>query len=285
MSAFLDETGTLITVDHSNPLPVALVAGFTSLNDGELKTASYANPLPVTVVTTDYTEAELPDADDVAVGTEVFNTTYQVKVRSNGTSWMYLGIGTATLSALPLPTAVPSGTKFNITNLGTGSALFYSNGTYWLPVGEQLIAVDGAIATLTGTTNETVLATFAFPAKLASPKMVLSINSLWSNTNSSNNKTPRVRLGGISGTTYSNPVLTATAAYQTVTSIRSKNSVSSQVGMASPIAAVYSISGGNPVITSTIDMSASNTDIVITGQLADSSESLTLQAYSITLRG
>ena len=32
MSAFLDETGTLITVDHSNPLPVALVAGFTSLN-------------------------------------------------------------------------------------------------------------------------------------------------------------------------------------------------------------------------------------------------------------
>ena len=32
MSAFLDETGTLITVDHSNHLPVALVAGFTSLN-------------------------------------------------------------------------------------------------------------------------------------------------------------------------------------------------------------------------------------------------------------
>ena len=37
MSAFLDETGTLITVGHSNPLPVALVAGFTSLNDGEFK--------------------------------------------------------------------------------------------------------------------------------------------------------------------------------------------------------------------------------------------------------
>lgn len=31
MSAFLDETGVLITVDHSNPLPVALVNGFTSL--------------------------------------------------------------------------------------------------------------------------------------------------------------------------------------------------------------------------------------------------------------
>jgi len=37
MSAFLDETGTLITV-------------------------SEVNPLPVTIVTTDYTEAELPDA-------------------------------------------------------------------------------------------------------------------------------------------------------------------------------------------------------------------------------
>ena len=29
MSAFLDETGVLITVDHSNQLPVALVNGFT----------------------------------------------------------------------------------------------------------------------------------------------------------------------------------------------------------------------------------------------------------------
>ena len=33
MSAFLDETGTLITVDHSNPLPVNIV--------------SSSNPLPV----------------------------------------------------------------------------------------------------------------------------------------------------------------------------------------------------------------------------------------------
>lgn len=190
-----------------------------------------------------------------------------------------------TVADLPLATAASKNTFYRITDLGTGSALFYSNGTYWLPCGEQLIAVNGAIVALTGTTNETALATFAFPAKLASPKMVLSINSLWSNTNSGNNKTPRVRLGGISGTTYTNPVLTTSAAYQTVTSIRSKNSVSSQVGMASPIIAVYSGSGVNPVVTSTIDMSASNTDIVITGQLADSSESLTLQAYSITLRG
>lgn len=232
-----------------------------------------------------YADNNLPLASSVDINTEIFNTTYQVKMRSNGTSWVYLGIATATLSALPLPTAVPSGTKFNITDLGTGSALFYSNGSYWLPVGEQLLKASNVSSGVTGVTDETVLATFAFPAKLASPKMVLSINSLWSSTNSSNNKTPRVRLGGISGTTYANPVLTTTAAYQTVTSIRSKNSVSSQVGMASPIIAVYSISGANPVITSTIDMSASNTDIVITGQLADSSESLTLQAYSITLRG
>ena len=29
MSAFLDETGTLITVDHSNPLPVAKTDGLS----------------------------------------------------------------------------------------------------------------------------------------------------------------------------------------------------------------------------------------------------------------
>jgi len=40
MSAFLDETGTLITVDHSNPLPV----GGKSVQ----KSASFARPVDTT---------------------------------------------------------------------------------------------------------------------------------------------------------------------------------------------------------------------------------------------
>jgi hypothetical protein len=39
MSAFLDETGTLVTVDHDNPLPVAQTVGGTEV--------SSSNPLPV----------------------------------------------------------------------------------------------------------------------------------------------------------------------------------------------------------------------------------------------
>ena len=50
MSAFLDETGTLITVSSSNPLPVAQTVGGTEV--------SSSNPLPTTIA----------DGDDVAIG-------------------------------------------------------------------------------------------------------------------------------------------------------------------------------------------------------------------------
>ena len=232
----------------------------------------------------DYTEAELPDADDVAVGTEVFNTTYQVKVRSNGTSWMYLGIGTATLSALPLPTAVPSGTKFNITDLGTGSAVFMSNGSHWLPVGEVLLFVDPVGTTLTATTTETVLTTFTLNKKLASPKMTIVVNSVWSMNNSANIKIPRVRFGGVTGAEYVNPLIASNSSFQSECLIRFKNALNSQVGMASTQWPAYS-AGGGATVASSLDMSVNNADIVLTGQLANAADNLTLRAYTVTLRG
>lgn len=232
----------------------------------------------------DYTEAELPDADDVAVGTEVFNTTYQVKVRSNGTSWMYLGIGTATLSALPLPTDVPSGTKFNITNLGTGSAVFMSNGSHWLPVGEVLLFVDPVETTLTATTTETVFTTFTLNKKLASPKMTIVVNSVWSMNNSANIKTPRVRFGGVAGAEYVNPQIASNSSFQSECLIRFKNALNSQVGMASTQWSAYS-AGGGATVASSLDMSVNNADIVLTGQLTNAADNLTLRAYTVTLRG
>jgi len=107
MSAFLDETGTLITV-------------------------SEVNPLPVTIVTTDYTEAELPDAASVPSGTEVFNTTYQVKMRSNGTDWEWLGVGKSTWANKPA--IAPLGQIICITDIGENGILCRGNGTKWVRI-------------------------------------------------------------------------------------------------------------------------------------------------------
>lgn len=231
-----------------------------------------------------YTEAQMPLATAVSIGTEVFNTTYQVKMRSNGTSWEWLGIATATLSALPLPTAVPSGTRFSITDLGTGSAVFVSNGSHWLPVGEVLLFVDNVGATLTTVTTETVLSQFTLNKKLASPNMTIIVNSVWSMSGSTNLKTPRVRFGGLTGTEYVNTQIGSNSSFQSECLIRFRNALNSQTGMASTQWSSYNAAGG-AAVTSSLDMTVNDADIVLTGQLANAADNLTLRAYTVTLRG
>jgi len=268
MSAFLDERGTLITVDHSNPLPVALVAGFTSLNDGELKTASYANPLPVTVVTTDYTEAELPDADDVAVGTEVFNTTYQVKMRSNGTSWEWLGIGKSTW--VDKPAIAPLGQTICITDVGENGSLWRGNGTKWVRLNPIKI-FSLSVPVLTASTSVVTLATITIPAGLLGANGKLKIYPLWSTTNNANAKVLRLNIGG---------ALCSTMTSQSVPNnsglliIRNTNSESVQKCSSGLVAGIGSSFGS--IAVTTIDTTAATT-ITITGQLAVGGDTMTLE--------
>ena len=263
MSAFLDETGTLITVDHSNPLPVALVAGFTSLNDGELKTASYANPLPVTIVTTDYTEAELPDADDVADGTEVFNTTYQVKMRSNGTSWEWLGVGRSTW--VDKPAIAPLGQVICITDVGENGILCRGDGAKWIRMHQVNLYNLATPIVLTGTTLETTMLTFSIPASLMNKRGRLSFIVLLSLTNNANLKTLKVKFGG---QTLATVTSTSQAALGFNTWLLNLNSETAQ--------------RNSNAISFTIDTTIAN-DLVITGQLANSADTLTLIALSMEI--
>lgn len=143
-----------------------------------------------------------------------------------------------------------------------------------------LLAQTGvAVAALTGTTAETTLATVTVPAGMLGPNGALDILALWTFTNSANVKTLRVRLGGLLGTAFLETTQTATAAAQTTTRIFNRGSVASQVGF---VASVVS-GGGNStgaIVTSAIDTSAA-VSLVITGQLANAGESITLQDYSV----
>jgi len=170
-----------------------------------------------------------------------------------------------------------------VTDLGTGSAVFMSNGSHWLPVGEVLLFVDNVGATLTTVTTETVLSTFTLNKKLASPKMTIIVNSLWSMNNSANIKTPRVRFGGVTGTEYVNPQIGSNSSFHSECLIRFRNALNSQVGMASTQWSAYT--GAGVVVTSSLDMTVNDAEIVLAGQLANAADSLTLRACTITLRG
>ena len=81
MSAFLDETGTLITVDHSNPLPV----GGKSVQ----KSASFTRPADTTAYA-----AQLLVASGVTLnGTLAFSANAKIKtlIYRGSNTWTVLG--------------------------------------------------------------------------------------------------------------------------------------------------------------------------------------------------
>lgn len=145
-----------------------------------------------------------------------------------------------------------------------------------------LIAASAVAVALTGTTSETALATNSIKGRAMGPNGFLEVETTWSWTNSANNKTPRVRLGGIAGTAFQDAVATTTGhgAFRRI--VANRNSNSSQVGsFATSITNSYSVgSGGAP--TGSVN-TALDQDLVITGQLANSGETMTLEGYRIWL--
>lgn len=140
-------------------------------------------------------------------------------------------------------------------------------------VGQSAVAVSH-----TGSTSETALATVTIPAGAMGANGRLRILTTWSTTNDASNKTYRVRLGGIGGTAFTAAVSASLASMKLLTEIANRNAANSQVG--GP--ANYSGLGGSgaAVVTAAIN-TASAQDIVITGELADSADTITLESYCI----
>ena len=112
MSAFLDETGTLITVSPSNPLPV-VSAGGTGISVGGTAVSS-SNPLPITKISDATATATVGSTTITTGGTSqvVFTAKtrkgYWVKNTSSADLNINRGGGTATSSNF----AIPAGAYF-----------------------------------------------------------------------------------------------------------------------------------------------------------------------------
>jgi hypothetical protein len=141
-----------------------------------------------------------------------------------------------------------------------------------------VIAKSGSALSVGSTTAETVLATVDIPGGTMGPNGWLIVYSSWTITNGSNDKTVRIRLGGIGGTAFLQSLQTTQATISDVRWIANRGSQASQVG---PILALSPFAAStDALITGTIDTSAATT-LVFTGQKESAGEVCTLSSYLV----
>lgn len=145
----------------------------------------------------------------------------------------------------------------------------------WAVLAQSAVAVSH-----TGDLVETVLATVTIPAGAMRANGAVRVSSLWTYTNSANNKRMRVKLGGVGGTAFFDSTQTTTATYTDPgRTIQNRNSEASQVGR--PAASTQG-STTSAVVTSAIDTSVAQT-IVFTALLANTGETITLESYLVEI--
>jgi hypothetical protein len=146
-----------------------------------------------------------------------------------------------------------------------------------------LLAASAATGmSVTGTTNETALATVSIPAGSMGTSGGLHVYTTWTMTNSANSKTPRIRLGGIAGTAFMAVGFTTAASFADFRRIKNRGAANSQVA-AAPAAASSPFGASSSAVTAgAVDTSAAQ-DLVISGQLTNTGETLTLESYEVWL--
>lgn len=142
----------------------------------------------------------------------------------------------------------------------------------WRVIGASAVAV-----TLTGSTDEAALAAFTLPGGALGPNGALRITTVYSFTNSANSKTMRYRLGGLGGTAIMAVSATTTVSNMVQRTIQNRGVQDSQVAAPTGNNGSFGNSGNSPG-TAALD-TAQDQVIALTGQLASSGETITLESW------
>jgi hypothetical protein len=139
----------------------------------------------------------------------------------------------------------------------------------------------GAVS-VTGTTAETILATVTIPPGLLGPAGQIRFSSRWTWTNSSNQKTRRIRFAGaLAGIVDAGPATNSSTSWDWFHGCN--QGVGQQLWLSaftdSPFYA-NNLSGYGPSLTSAADTRQAQ-PLTITGQLASAGETLTLESYLV----
>jgi len=146
-----------------------------------------------------------------------------------------------------------------------------------------LLAQSGVPVALTGTTLETAMASVVVPGGLMGPHGSLRITYRFSTPNNANNKTMRVRFGGIAGASLGSRSQSLSACSGQIVLISNRGIENSQVGV--PVDFPWGGNTGNAIATGAVDTSADQVAI-ITGQLSSGADTMTLEGWTFeVLRG
>ena len=175
------------------------------------------------------------------------------------------------------PATAPLGQVICITDVGENGILCRGDGTKWVRIHSIGYYDLAATVTLTGTTLETELATMTVKGGLMGAKGKLKIWPLLSMTNNANGKTIKLKMNGniFYGNTRTNEVQ-----LHFLSIVRNTNSQSVQK-ISSGITAGLGVTTG-AVTSLAVDTSADFT-IIITGQLANSADTLTLEGFFVEI--
>jgi hypothetical protein len=110
------------------------------------------------------------------------------------------------------------------------------------------------------------------------PNGMLRITSLWSHTNSANSKTPRVEFAG---TQFYGGSFTTVATSRMSRTIANRNAANSQVG--GPASGTFNWGSTTAAVTTSSINTSIDQDLVFSGQLANSGETIALESYLVEL--
>ena len=163
------------------------------------------------------------------------------------------------------PSVAPLGQIICVTDVGENGILCRGDGAKWIRMHQINLYNLATPVVLTGTTSETTMLTVSIPASLMNKRGRLNVLGLMILTNNANLKTLKVKFGG---QTLATVTSTSQAALGFSTWLLNLNSETSQ-------------KNGNAV-SFTIDTTIAN-DFVITVQLANAGDTVTLTAVSMEL--
>lgn len=141
--------------------------------------------------------------------------------------------------------------------------------------GLAIVARVSSQTSHTGDTNETTLKTFTVPANTIGINGHLRITILVGGSGTNDTKTIRMKFGG---TTFMTAVsVSANISGRFVIDIYNRGAANSQVG-----AVVSNGFSSTAIVTAAIDTTLAK-DIVITGQLANGSDAVSVEAYTVEI--
>jgi len=144
----------------------------------------------------------------------------------------------------------------------------------------KILDMSAQAISRTGSTAEGTLKSITIPANWMGIDGGVRLTAYFSMPSSANNKTFRVRFSGAAGTIFASEVYTTSVTAKLVVEIKNRGAKNTQLG--GPIDLHFTGASSSAIIATAVDTSV-DTTLVITGQLANSGETIKLESYMVEL--